>query len=452
MGKTEKTTLHPRTVGAIPIPPSGYTRTWDSVAQGLHVVATSRGARVFRVRYRLPDNRRVDFVLGNVEDVSLAKARERARELIEESRVAKTGEDPQRMKVRERSRTEATFEAVANQCLDSLSLRPTTARQWRGLVANHLVPRFGKLKPEDIERRDIRAFVETLGKSTPVLAARVFEVMRRIYSWGVEHEVLRGTPFVGLRKPAKVQEADNLERDRYLNRAEIHAVFAALTHPGSKMGGFDLYIRLLFETAVRRDEMLKATWKEVDLDAGFFTVATVRYKSKKPHQVPLTKAAVAALTAIRNQDHAKAVLAAIRAEKAIADETRREVLEHEEALLVARMKEVARSPYVFPGPDASKPRTSVQRAFERLRRRVGFDDWTIHDLRRTVATELDRLGVAPNIREAILGHAPDKLTRTYSKHVPLLEMRAALEKWSGELQSIIDTPPSVHQMKSEATA
>jgi len=413
MTKTKRTALHHRTVGTLPLPASGYTRTWDSTVKGLHVVATSKGARVYRVRYRLPDDRRADFVIGNVSEIGLTAAREKARELIEEAKTAKTGEDPQTQKVKERTRSD-TFESLAESCLDSLSLRPTTERQWRGLVANHLIPRFGNLRPEEIERRDIRAFIEKLGRRTPVLAARTFEVMRRVFSWAVEHEEIKGSPFVGLKKPEKVAEADGLERDRHLNREELHAVFVALQGERFTGTGFDLYIRLLLETAVRREELLKAAWSEVDFRAEFLTIGRLRYKSKRAHAVPLTTAALNALQALKNR--------------------------------------AGDSPWVFPGPKPSKPRSSPQRIFEELRRRVGFEDWTLHDLRRTVATELDRLGTAPHVREAILGHAPDKLTRTYSKHVPLLEMRAALEKWSQELQRIIDTAPSVHQFKSQASA
>jgi len=452
MNKAKRKPLHPRTVGSTPLPASGYTRTWDTVERGLHVVTTAKGARVFRVRYRLADNRRVDYLIGNVKDIGLTKAREKAHDLTEEARVAKEGEHPQAVKIRERGRVDLTFGALADQCLASLALRPSTLMNWTGIHKNHLRPRFGRISAADIDRRMIREFTEKMGKATPVQAARAFEVMRRVYAWGVETERLRGTPFVNLRKPPKVQEADSLERDRYLSRAEVHAVFVALKHERSKAGGFDHYVRLLFETCLRRDEMLKSSWKEIDLDAGFFTVATLRFKSKRPHQVPLTKAAVAALTAIKEQTHAKAELAAIRSAMATADEHQREILDHEERTLLARMKAVAASPWVFPGPVASKARTSVQRAFERLRRRAGFVDWTVHDVRRTVSNGLAQLGTAPHVKEAILGHAPDKLARTYSNHVPLLEMRAALEKWSQELQRIIDTAPSVHQFKSQASA
>ena len=239
-----------------------------------------------------------------------------------------------------------------------------------------------------------------------------------------------------------------LERDRCLSRAEIHKLFVALKDERFTTGDFDKYIRLLFETAVRRDEMLKATWDEIDLGAGFFTIRTLRYKSKKPHQVPLTETAISTLKAVRNQDSAKASLEALRLRVLGAkNDAERDVLEHHEESLKKRIAGVKSSPYVFPGPDPSKARTSPQRAFEELRRRAGLDDFWLHDIRRTTSRELGRLGTLPHVREAILGHTLDKLARTYGAEAPLLEMQAALSKWSVRLDEIIREAPSVDEFQ-----
>ena len=394
----------------------------------------------------------MDFTIGSVEDVSLGNARKKAAEVRDEAKTARPGLDPQAEKVRARARVDVTFGVLADRCMAALSLRPNTERQWKGIIKNHLIPKFGNMGPGAIERKTIREFIRTLGQNKPVLAARAFEVMRRVFSWGVAEEEIHGSPFVGLKKPERVMAADSRERERTLNRAEIHSIFQALQDPRFSSNGFDLYIRLLFETAVRRDEMLKATWSEVDFAAGFFTVGQLRYKSKRPHQVPLTKSAVTALKALKGRAGERAALAAIRGRLQDANADDRPGLEVKEAILVTRIPKAEASDYVFPGPNAANPRVSPQRAFEDLRRRAGFVDWTLHDIRRTVATELDRLGVAPQIREAILGHAPDKLTRTYSRHVPLLEMKKALESWSERLDALIKEAPSIHSFPEKAAS
>ncbi len=441
-------TLHHKNVGNLKQPVKGRIRHWDDAMPGLHVLATPTDL-IYKARFQRPNGTKIDFRIGRVEDWSLSAARDKADKVIKAAKSAEPGDDPQFKKLKAKTKDE-TFGVLARACLESLSLRPSTAKNWGGIVKNYLVPRFGNMNTAEIDRRMIRDFTEKMGKTKPVQAARAFEVLRRIFSWGVETERLRGTPFVNLKKPEKVMAADSHERERTLNRAEVHTIFHALQDPRFTVGGFDLYIRLLFETAVRRDEMLKATWPEVDFAAGFFTVGQLRYKSKRPHQVPLTKAATSALRTLKNREREKAALVDIKARLKGAAGADRDTLEARRKVLEDRLKKCETSDFVFPGPKAAKARVSPQRAFEALRARAGFEDWTLHDIRRTVATELDRLGIAPQVREAILGHAPDKLSRTYSKHVPLLEMRRALEKWSAKLDEIIKTAPSVENFEAKA--
>jgi integrase len=82
------------------------------------------------------------------------------------------------------------------------------------------------------------------------------------------------------------------------------------------------------------------------------------------------------------------------------------------------------------------------RAITRLRRIEGVPrDFRVHDVRRTVATRLDEMGTPVPILEAILGHLPPRLVRTYQVHAPVSEMRAAFERWSVELDRLTGLRP-----------
>jgi integrase len=59
-----------------------------------------------------------------------------------------------------------------------------------------------------------------------------------------------------------------------------------------------------------------------------------------------------------------------------------------------------------------------------------------YDLRRTFRTGLARLGVAPSVAEALLGHSPGRLARTYDRYVPVAEMRAACAAWGSEVERL----------------
>jgi hypothetical protein len=65
------------------------------------------------------------------------------------------------------------------------------------------------------------------------------------------------------------------------------------------------------------------------------------------------------------------------------------------------------------------------------------EEWTLHDIRRTVRTGLGRLGVAPHVAEAVLNHLPAKLIRTYDRNTYEPEKRAALDAWANHIRVAI---------------
>jgi integrase len=89
---------------------------------------------------------------------------------------------------------------------------------------------------------------------------------------------------------------------------------------------------------------------------------------------------------------------------------------------------IARASGGFSGWSAAK---------RRLDKAVGFKDWRLHDLRRTVRTGLGKLGVQPHVAEAVLNHLPPKLIRTYDRNTYAAEKRDALDKWASHLKVVI---------------
>jgi len=79
------------------------------------------------------------------------------------------------------------------------------------------------------------------------------------------------------------------------------------------------------------------------------------------------------------------------------------------------------------------------RAKSKLDELSGVSDWRIHDLRRTVATGLQKLGVNLQTIEAVLGHTSGSrsgLVGVYQRHSFDAEKRAALDTWGAHVQSI----------------
>jgi integrase len=68
---------------------------------------------------------------------------------------------------------------------------------------------------------------------------------------------------------------------------------------------------------------------------------------------------------------------------------------------------------------------------------VNLPHWTLHDLRRTVRTNLSRLGVIQEVAEAVVAHRKQGVVKVYNRYDYLTETRAALEAWSTRLLEIV---------------
>ncbi len=144
--------------------------------------------------------------------------------------------DPQAQRLAEpkqRVQRTQTFRSLCERFLleartkDNLPLRPTTLYNWRNIAKVEIIPALGDRAPEEITRRDVRGLVEAIAVERPYWANRVFELVRRVFSWGVEKDLIGGSPCVGLKKPGGERP-----RDRVLASEEIRSVWAALTLKG----------------------------------------------------------------------------------------------------------------------------------------------------------------------------------------------------------------------------
>lgn len=73
---------------------------------------------------------------------------------------------------------------------------------------------------------------------------------------------------------------------------------------------------------------------------------------------------------------------------------------------------------------------------------VVLTEFRLHDLRRVVRTNLSALQVRAEVAEAVIGHGKKGLDRIYNLHRYLPEMRSALQRWAGYLETLIGLPPS----------
>ena len=166
-------------------------------------------------------------------------------------------------------------------------------------------------------------------------------------------------------------------------------------------------VRLLMLTGQRREEVAGMTWAELSEDLATWTIPATRTKNGTPHLVPLSQPASKILQALRSDGPGDVQGAHQRAKLALA----------------------------FPG-ERGTPFSGWSKAKSALDTASGVSGWWLHDLRRTLATGLQRLGVRLEVTEAVLNHLSGSragVVGIYQRHDWAEEKRAALDAWSAHL-------------------
>ena len=266
---------------------------------GLHLQVKDTGARSWILRAQIGSRRR-DVGLGGYPDVSLAAAREGAREARE---LIRQGIDPIEARkaakaalIAEQAR-QITFAEAAVQCHATKAPEFRNAKHaadWINSINRYAVPIIGQLPVADVELPHIIKILEPIWRSKTETATRVRQRIESVLAWatvsgyrsGDNPARWKGNLEHALAKPSKV-------------RKRTH--FAAL--PWYQVGSFMVDLReregmsaraleFLILTAARSGEARLATWEEIDLDAKLWTVPAERMKAGKAHRVPLSQPAI----------------------------------------------------------------------------------------------------------------------------------------------------------------
>lgn len=362
----------------------------DELLPGFFLRVTPQGTRSFGMVYTTRDGRLRRCTLGPVGPVGLSEARARAKRL--RGAVAQ-GEDPHgdQMKAKRQRLTAATVEDLVEAFLaskEALAWRPKTRQEFARILRVEVVPALGDLKPEEVKRGEIRALVDRLSDRAPVMANRVFEVTRRLYTWAIGKDLVETSPCVGLSKPSP-----ETQRDRVLTEDEIRAVWGACD---AERGIIADAFRLMLVTAQRRGEVLSMRWQ--DVDGSWWTIPAELAKNGLAHRVPLNRQALA---------------------------------------ILERLRKRAAGPWVFPSPTTDRPIENPQKAAERLRERSKVADLRLHDLRRTAASLMTGMGISRLTVKKILNHAERDVTAVYDRHSYDPEKRIALEAWGSRLEATV---------------
>lgn len=339
---------------------------------------------------------------------------------------------------KEEERTANTFAAVVERWLLLVVVGPdqTKPKQRQGLkvareTRNHLVKRWGKKPLDEVTRKDVIALVDDLeGRGTPALARNVLGHARTFFNWCISRDLLEHSPADRVKLSTRKRT-----RQRVLDDLEIRAFWRAahrVAYPYSQ------FYRMLLLTGQRREEVAAATWREfhpelvsllrkreegqridwshVSDDYKLWTVGQERFKSDAPNLVPLTDTVCELLEELpfwRGGDY----------------------------LLTTTHGRLAINGFSKPKRDLDGRITRTLKAWARLRgddpRQVELENFTHHDLRRTMRTRMASLRIMDETAEKCIGHGRKGLQRVYDQHRYLPEMREAFGVWHRKVDALV---------------
>lgn len=422
--------LTDRAVAAAKAEPGQRLELWDERTPGLHLRVTDRGVKTWVVRYRTPDGRQPRLAIGKLPAFGLKDARERAGEILRE--VAK-GADPatQRRQARAAPRHAIrTFDDLADRYEEACASgewkpkgkrkKASVLAEEKGILRRNVRPTFGKLPYASITRPEVKALLRKMHlRGVNAQTNRTQAVIRQVYSFAIAEEMVAINPATGF-----APLGEESPRDRIWSDAELKTLWAALDDPSAVLDangksiqiseGVCIALKLATVLGQRRNEIIGMEAREVDLKAKTWLIRAERMKGSRPHMVPLPDAAVALI---------------------------------KEASRVANVGRKKESAYLFPtawtDERAVKP-DSMTRALAKLTTALKIEGATLHDLRRTVSTNLtsERCGVSQFIRSKILGHIDaggGALVSSvhYDVNSYIVEKRHGLDVWSGLLMEIV---------------
>lgn len=272
---------------------------------------------------------------------------------------------------------------------------------------------WGDRSAHEITRRDVNALLdEIVSRGARVKANRVLAAIRKMFSWAVSRDIIAASPCFGVSPPTK-----ETSRDRVLADWELRLVWLAshrLSWP------FGPLLRLLILTLQRRDEV--TGMRRAEITGQLWTLPKERVKNFREHQLPLAPAVMTLLKTVPVIGSGEYVFTLTGNSPTAGLGGCRDQLDAE--ILILQKEEALQR---GDDPDQVQP----------------LPHWTLHDLRRTGASGMARLGIALPTIEKVLNHTSGSfggIVSVYQRHTYADEMRNALEKWADFVEALVARP------------
>jgi integrase len=269
-------------------------------------------------------------------------------------------------------------------------------RSWKkdqAIIENDLLPRWRTRAAGAIRRREVVDLLDSIvDRGAPMQANYARSVLSGIFRFGISRELVETNPVIGTERPH-----DPERRDRVLSDEEIRAFWKRTAGLHSSVRDA---LRSILLSGQRPGEVAGLVRSELSEEA--WTIPVARAKRGKEHVVPLVG-------------------------------------------MFAEIVRMGGDPSVFPSSDYRHRGRPIQRqtlsySLLHWRREQGWPATTPHDLRRTAATGMARLGVARFTIARVIGHSDREVTAIYDRWGYFAEKRAALELWDAHVRDLVSRP------------
>jgi integrase len=387
-------------------PTSKSTVYWDTNLPGFGLRISPRGKKVWICMYSVSGRSVMETIAPVAVLPSVAEARSKARESM---LLARSGVHP----VHERKRLAAaekaaeaadkfTFKVMAERYIEQYAepnTRERTCYETKRLLMK-AAAWFGDRPVRAIRKADV---IEMIGERRPNIfgtsglteATHLLIMVRRCFRWAIEQDLVEADPTTGVRKPLR----QKVTRDRVLSDAEIVAFWRGCDEIGWPFGPV---FKLMLLTGQRKREVAGLRWGELDLPNKVWRLPGSRTKNRRPHDVALSDLALEVIAGLDRPPPGKPDL-------------------------------------VFT-TTGTTPVSGFHYAKRKIAEMMDSRDWVLHDGRRSVATNMQKLKIRLEVTEAVLNHVSGSragVVGIYQRYNFAEEKGEALTAWSRYLEALI---------------
>lgn len=415
---------------------------WDDSLSGFGLKVTPAGGKIYVYQYRIARAGQAErtpakrYTIGKHGNLTPDEARKRAKEL---AALVERGIDPRQQELdavsakdeaerlaKEKARIEGelAFKNVAALWLDHYenekSRRPASISLAKLVVNRYLKPALDEKPVPHISRADIQPIIDAIPVRRKGMRRAVFAYASVLFGWAAKRGDISSNPLTEMVKPEAPKS-----RDRVLTDTELAEIWTSSIQIRAPFGPF---FRLLILTGQRRSEVARMSWTELDRTSLTWTIPADRAKNGVTHIVPLNHMTMAELDALATSN-------------APEDDTNDIAIWPKRGFVLTTTGKT-------PISGLTKAKHALDAAvlkarcdkIEQTNDDTAMPPWRIHDLRRTLATGFQRLGIRFEVTEAVLNHvsgAKGGIAGVYQRHDWKEEKRSALDAWARHISTII---------------